>query len=264
MRKHGLGFKSLPSFVRKGLKHVVSNEKPLTVTPVTWGLSKIFGKKKIDDMYWKAVSPAVKADIFLGSLAQKITPKSLRKAVWESNIIIPNTGKGLPKGLAKLKSKNSPTGLEYSIPSIAAPLKKVGPFGIGILGTMKAEELLKQREKRKMNSKTKNKPLIKAADLKKAALMLSHLKSEKALLEKKAKATELLYKQAEMGQIQFPKTHSEYEEKVAELMSKNLEVVEEAIKMASSSEPNSIGGLGKEAILTTSPHSIFAKSLIEN
>jgi len=252
MEKQGLGFKSLPSFVQKGFQTIVKNEKPFFAAPITWGLGKFLGKKKVDDLYWKTMSPLVKSDVFLGSVAQKATPKALRKALWENKIVFPvERSKDLAKSL--------PTGVEYSVPSITSPVKKVGPVLMGILGTMKAEELLKGKK-----NMSNNKPLIKAADLQKAALMLSHLKNEKAILEKKAKATKLLYKQAEMGQIQFPKTHSEYEEKVAELMSKNLDVVEEAIKMASSAEPDSIGGLGKEANLTQSPHSIFAKSLIEN
>lgn len=255
MQKKGFGFKSLPRFAQKGFKSIVESEKPFFTAPLFGAGNKILGQGKADDLYWKALKPLIKADVFLGSAAKKITPKGLQKALWENKVVFPTTrGEKLLSG-----GKSLPTGVEYSVPSITSPIKKVGPVAMGILGTMKAEELLK--EKNKMNNE---KPLIKAADLQKAAMMLSQLKNEKATLEKKAKATELLYKQAEMGQVQFPKTHSEYEEKVAELMSKNLDVVEEAIKMASSSEPDSLGGLHKKQITTGSPHSIFARSVIGN
>lgn len=264
MDKRGFGYRSLPAIAKRGLKKVVTEDKPFFASPLFWGANKLFGKKKVDEAYWKAVSPLVKGDIFLGSLAKKITPKRWGKTLWETPTVLP-AGKKSPKGL---------TGVEYSIPSITSPVKKLGPMSMGLLGTAKLEEVLEKRkknqaaqtnqniqERQKMN---KEKPLIKAADLQKAALMLSHLKDENASLIKKAKATELLYKQAEMGQIQFPKTHCEYQEKIAELMSKNLDVVEEAIKMASSSEPESLGGLHKEKISSDNPHSIFAKSVIEN
>jgi len=95
--------------------------------------------------------------------------------------------------------------------------------------------------------------------------MLEHLNERTAKMEKEAKATELLYKQAEMGQVRFPQTHAEYQEKIAELLSKDLNVVEEAIKMASSTEDsNTFGGLDNNEVKVLSARDQFNASIVED
>ena len=254
MKKQALGFKSLPRAVRVGLRRAVMDEKPFALAPLNWLAAKAFGQKKVDRAYWKVLGPLVKADTFLGSAAQKITPKKLKKVLWENKIVFP-TGKNFKP------SMKSATGVEYSVPALSAPLKKAGPVGLAFLGTMKAEELLKGN---KGNNNMNSAPIVKQADLQKAAEMLSHLKEQNDGLEKKARATELLYKQAELGQVKFPKSYAEYQEKVAELVGKDLNVVEEAIKMASSSEADTLGGLDNETSVKADPRSMFARSVIEN
>jgi hypothetical protein len=245
MKKQAIGFNSLPKAVQSGFKRIVAEERPFMLAPFNWIAGKAFGKKKVDEAYWKVMSPIIKADTWLGSAAQKITPtKGLKKLLWEHKVVLPT-------------ERGAATGVEYSVPALSAPIKKVGPLGIGMLGTMKAEELLKERKK------MSNKPIIKEADLKKAAEMLTCLKGQNSKLKKEAKATELLYKQAEMGQIQFPKSYAEFQEKVAELSGKNLDVVEEAIKMASSAEADTLGGLDGEPV-KGDPRSMFARSILEN
>lgn len=68
--------------------------------------------------------------------------------------------------------------------------------------------------------------------LKQAAEKMLQLHRENKEHEKRAHAVKLLYKQAEMGVIRFPGSHSEYEEKIASLINQNLEVVEKALEFA--------------------------------
>lgn len=109
---------------------------------------------------------------------------------------------------------------------------------------------------------------ITKADLRKTAAMLTSLNGQNLQLMKEAKATELLYKQAELGQISLPKTYAELKEKVARLLSKDLNVVEEAIKMASSTEElSSFGSLeaGSNSVGSNhnSAHQMFQQTIVD-
>ena len=240
----------------QGLKKSMSEETPFLLTPFKWGAKKLFGEKKVNDAVWKYLqSPIIKADVALGEQAHKLTKK-----------ISGGTGslfldsKLLPMG--SKSTKGGKTGrVEVDIPSITAPVTSVGRFVMPLLGATKAEEML--RGDHKMNN-----PVITKADLQKTAAMLESLKGQKNEYEKKAQATKLLFKQAELGQIIFPKTHNEFQEKVAELMQKDLKVVEEAIKMAAASEElsNTFGSLnpyGGEPSKGGSAQEAFQRSLME-
>jgi len=221
----------LSSSIMKGVRQSVKGDTPFLLSPITWGAKKIFGDKKVDNALWKYLqSPVIKADIALGEKAQNLTKKIFggKGSLW-------NEKKILPIGKA---SGRITKGQEVLIPSLFAPANKAGKVVIPILGSMKLEEMLGDN---KMNQK----PTITRADLTKTAEMLESLKGQKDIFIKQAYATKLLFKQAELGQILFPKTHNEFEEKVAELMHKDLNVVEEAIKMAAASEEltNTFGGL---------------------
>lgn len=48
---------------------------------------------------------------------------------------------------------------------------------------------------------------------------------------KRAHALRLIYKQAELGYGDVPRTHSELQEKVAALLNQNLEIVEKALEL---------------------------------
>jgi hypothetical protein len=245
------GFSSLPASVRAGLKRSVSVEKPFLLSPLNWLGSKAFGQKKVDDLYWKLIQgPILKTDIALGSMAQKGADKlgkGFGSVFTESKLL----DAGRKKGLATGKK-------EYTIPSAMAPVSKASKFVIPLLGAMKLDEIVKG--KKDMNNK------ITKADLKKTAAMLTTLQGQRTQLQKEAKATELLYKQAELGQIIFPKTHAEYKEKVAQLLGKDLTVVEEAIKMASSSEELSSFGIletGSNVGTGQNAHQIFQQNILE-
>jgi hypothetical protein len=242
-------FSRLPSAVQEGIRKAMAGEKPLLLYPVNKLMEKVVGKKAVDDFYWKALQkPVIQADVALGSGAQKITDTITSKA---DKLF--KTKKVLPAGGAKGSYTG---GKEYEIPSILAPAEALGALVLPTLGAMKLEEMV--RGGKQMENK------VTKADLQKTAHMLKDLNEKRAHFEKRAKATELLYKQAEMGSIRFPQTFDEYEEKVAELLSKDLNVVEEAIKLGSSTEENSLGGhLTKEAKVTNARDN-FAMSIVEN
>lgn len=65
-----------------------------------------------------------------------------------------------------------------------------------------------------------------------AAEKLRYLSNENKAHEKKARALKLLYKQAEMGIAPVPDSYLELEEKLASITAQNLDVLEEAMKLA--------------------------------
>lgn len=235
------GFSSLGKHVQRGIRKAVAEEKPWLLSPINYVAKKMVGKKKVDDFYWKYLQkPTIKADMAGGTLAQKGLDKLTgKKGTFFKEKKLLDTSR---KNSSRLGRDSSTGKKEYELPSLMAPVNKAGKVVIPLLGTMKAEEILKKRRKKQGANMNNN---ITKAELQKTAAMLTHLKDQKNGLKKEAKATELLYKQAELGQVALPKTFAEYREKVAELLSKDLDVVEEAIKMASSTEEiNSMDSLG--------------------
>lgn len=276
------GWAKLPKMVRSGYLKELAKDGPLSLNFVNWikhkvtpwstkELSRIVAKKgagkgaqqaiketlkkqrykPLTDKYMKYVgAPVAKADANLGAKAmkgtEKIFGKGTAKALFEDTKILPvKNAKGVFTGRQEVK-----------MPSITAPATKAGKFVIPMLGFAKAQELL---EKRKMN---KNANITKA-DLQKTAAMLRSLKDQRSWLEKQARATLILFKQAELGQIEFPKTAAVYTEKIAELVSKDLNIVEEAIKLASPNL-NSFGDLAGDASKgsSESPQDQFKQSLM--
>ena len=236
------GFSSLSPKVQRAILRHARDERPFLVSAANWLSNKVPGTRNnaLNKAYAKYINePITKADVSLGLAAQRAQRRLFGKSKdgkWRDTAKLFTEKKNIGLG----KKRGGMTGnVEYDVPSITAPVSKTGKFVIPLLGAMKLEEIVKG--KKKMSDQNK---IITEADLKKTASMLSHLHSRNKQLEKKAHATKLLYKQAELGQIIFPKTHEEFEVKVAELMHKDLNVVEEAIKMAAASEElnNTFGG----------------------
>lgn len=209
--------------------------------------------KSFDQGYWDRVGkPLMKLDVNLGEKAKNLTSKVLGKdtasSLWDQKKLVQMAPEGALKGFE--------TGMrEVKVPSLFAPVQKASAIAIPIAGTMKVNEMISGKKDMDKNQVTQ-------ADLKKTAAMLRSLKDQKNFLEKKARATSILYKQAELGQLAFPRTIDEYEEKVAELISRDLNIVEEAIKLAS---PNfsSLGSLVTDASPEGSnPREIFQRSLL--
>lgn len=247
----GAGAKSLPKKVQVGLRSAMKDEKPFVLAPVNWLASKVVGKKAVDNFWYKKFQrPISSLDIGTGQILQKgldkLTGKRFGKRFFSSKKVLPmKSEKGFSTG-----------GKEYYIPSGMAPAAKAGAIVVPMLGAMKAEELLK-RKKNMDNTKT-----IKEADLKKTAAMLQNLSKERTLLKKEAKATKLLYKQAELGQIKMPSTFAEYQEKIAELLGKDLEIMEEAIKIAASAE-NDLGGLDESTRTCVDAQTTFQHAILD-
>ncbi len=243
-----IGLKPLGKGVEKGLKKSYEGEVPFLLAPLNWGAKKIFGAKKVNKaVYENFQKPLAALDIGTGQILQKGLGKITKRGKHtfaDKRVLQMKKAKGASSG-----------GKEYYIPSGLAPVKKISAFALPTLGAMKAEELLKGKQ-------TMDNRIIKEADLKKTAEMLDGLNKERNILKKEAKATELLYKQAELGQIKMPATFAEYQEKVAELLGKNLEVVEEAIKIASSSE-NELGGLDTQTRVGSDPRTAFQQSILD-
>lgn len=67
--------------------------------------------------------------------------------------------------------------------------------------------------------------------IKKAVSKMLSLSKEVKEHEKRAHATRLIYKQAEMGFGDLPRSHKELEEKIASLINQDLNVVEKALEL---------------------------------
>ena len=64
----------------------------------------------------------------------------------------------------------------------------------------------------------------------KVAHTMLHLHKQNKEHEKRAQATKLLYKQAELGFIELPRSFDEFQVKLASLMKEDLAVVEKAME----------------------------------
>lgn len=258
------GFSNLSKHVQSAIKKKITSEKPWLLSPFNAIAKKMVGQKKVDDAYWKYFQkPIISADMAGGRLAQKGLDKLTGKKgkLFKDKMLLQTEKPN--KRSAFSKADESTGNKEYEVHSLMAPANKAGKVVIPLLGTIKADEMIKKHRENKKGAKMSNN--ITESDLQKTAAMLTHLKDTKNLLTKEAKATELLYKQAELGQVALPKTYGEYREKVAELLGKDLDVVEEAIKMASSTEEeNSFGGLDNNQVKVTSARDSFNMAIMDN
>lgn len=243
-----MGVKKLPTEIYKGFRKSLEGEIPFLLAPLNWGAKKLLGEKAVNKAVYNSFhKPITALDMGAGQVLQKGLGKITKrgKNFFANKLVLPLEG-----------AKGSYTGgKEAYIPSALAPVQKAGKFVIPTLGAMKLEEIVMGDN---IMNNIKN---IQETDLKKTAAMLEGLNEERNKLQKEAKATELLYKQAELGQIIMPKTFAEYQEKVAELLGKNLDVVEEAIKIAASSE-NELGGLDDSTRIGVDPRAAFQQSIL--
>ncbi len=79
--------------------------------------------------------------------------------------------------------------------------------------------------------------------------------------EKRAHATRLIFKQAELGYGDVPRTYGELQEKVASLLNQNLEIVEKALELTGGNLK--LGELGSaDRTLGGSADDIFTASIL--
>ena len=250
MNKKG-SFARLSKPLREAIKKKALEDTPLLLRPFAWGARKVMDPKKVDDLIWNIQSPFIRGDMAAGEAAQRTLNRVTggQGRLFKDRAVFNTSGvRGASTG-----------GREFDLHYLSAPAAKAGKIVMPILGTFKAEELL-----RKAGDNMSDKTITKA-DLEKTAQMIESLHGQNKTFEKRAKATELLYKQAELGLGSFPKNYGEYQEKVAELMDEDLKVVEEAMKLASSKDDtNSFGSLNKGQMKTANAHESFKKFLLED
>lgn len=256
------GWSEVSPSAKKLIRKNIADDSPFVLAPVKYVAGKISKKapKKISGAYADYVGvPLQKLDANLGSLAERTIKKIMPK--YKGKMFRDTTNLKAGKLKTMVLGKGATGNYEHEMHSIMAPVSKTSKVVLPALGALKVDSMI-NGEKKKMNTGT-----IKTADLHKAAEMLSTMKDQKEDLEKQARATELLYKQAELGQIIFPKSHEEYQEKVAELLTKDLNVVEEAIKLASATEEydTTYGALSGNTVPTNgNARQVFERTIIEN
>ena len=243
-------FSRLSKGVQEAIRRSAIEDAPLLLRPFAWAARKVVDPRKVDDFIWGIQRPIVQADMALGDQAQRAMNRLTgREGRLFKNRVTLNTtsGRGASTG-----------GREFDLHYLSAPAAKAGKIVMPTLGALKADEFI-----REMGDNMSEKVVTKA-DLEKTAQIIETLHGQNKTFEKRAKATELLYKQAELGLGSFPKTYGEYEEKVAELMGEDLKVVEEAMKLASSKDDtNSFGSLRGGQMKTANAHESFKKFLMD-
>lgn len=178
-------------------------------------IEKMFGKSRTREAIWKHVhAPSLKADTAVGGALGKIPGA---KGLFTTTEKVPW---GHPdKKLFREIERSSALAPLTKIKDIGAPIV----VGVGLeKGLGKAIDMSRGKKDRPMNQDMREKV---------ASTMLS-LHSENKEHTKRAHATRLLFKKAEMGLEQVPQNFGELEEKLASLMTQDLIVVEKALELA--------------------------------
>ena len=208
----------------------------LFLWPVTAAAKKGFGEKKVREALWKGVgAPTMKADILAGRLGQKIPGM---KGLFTETVKVPTGRKGHYR--------------EVSRASGLAPLTKTyglaAPIVVGAASEKALRELKSKNQKPPGDNMGKN---ASASDkinkndvLQKAASTMVSLYEENKGHKKRAQAIRILYKKAEVGQEEFPRSFSELEEKVASLLHEDLVVLERALELIGGNEK--LGEIGSQ------------------
>lgn len=206
--------KAAPNKAWQGLKEqgAGGTESVVAFLPMM-AAEKLLGKSRVREGLWKYVhGPALKADTYAGHMLGKIP--GTKKLFTETDKV--------PWG-----KKNHFKEIERS--SALAPLTKIRDVGAPIIvgvglekGLGKAIDLSKGSKDSPMNQELREKV---------ASTMLS-LHAENKEHTKRAHATRLLFKKAELGLEHVPQTFGELQEKVAELMTQDLVVMEKALELA--------------------------------
>lgn len=178
-----------------------------------WAAEKAFGKEKVRNFFWKTVNkPALRADMAAGAALGKIPGA---KNLFTTKEKIP-WGKDLHKDIGRA--------------SALAPLSKAkdvaAPIIIGVgleKGIKKITNLAKgQQGQEKMQDQEMRE---------KVASTMLRLHEENRGHTKRAHATRLLFKKAELGLEQIPQNYRELEEKIASLETQDLVVLEKALEL---------------------------------
>jgi hypothetical protein len=232
-------FSKIPAAIRLGyLKDLRrKGSDSLLLTPARW-----LGGKKAQNFIDKKISyPALKADTYLGDMANRATSK-----------VTPF------KNVFKIKEK-VPLGdgkfQEFNRSSLAAPVTKTTGFALPVIGAMTVDEkvgdYLSKNKKEKMTKKASysDKVILEKTAAVKLAKEMFRLRDELSKLarasdehSRKERATQLLFKQASLGLCEMPSSYGELQEKIASLCTEDLDVIEKALEFHAGDT-----GLGKLA-----------------
>lgn len=231
----------------KGLERVAksTSSDSLVMMPVTYVAEKALGKERVQNALWKGLSkPLQQVDIGAGRVLEHLP---FGKKLFRQKVKIPI---GDP-------SKNVYKEIEHS--SALAPLVKVKniatPF-IVAAGAEKGIRSLKEMRERAKNPQSPSQVQVKPVQMGKTAMdkealkkklddqnlrekvasAMVHLLNENKGHKKRAQAVEMLYKQAELGHAEVPRSYSEFTEKVASLMSQDLQVLDKALELLGGNE----------------------------
>lgn len=280
-------FKDLGERVGKGYrqKAVESGTDSLVLSLPGW-LTKGNTKKKVQEFMADNVSmPITKADTALGAKASKIPGTGSLFKIKEKVPVSPSM---VGRKMTKVKNKGSKLGPapkkgnkiyeEVERPSIIAPATKTMNVAVPFAGAYTIDKQLgKLMDKNKDNQDSqKTASVVERVSLEKTAAVklakeLIRLKGETSKLaqantnhEKRAKAEKLVYKQASMGLVEYPKSYEDLQEKVASLENQDLDVLEKALEL-------NLGdvSMGKVAsdnsyTLPTTPEEQFAANLMDD
>ena len=205
--------------------------------PFVAAAEKGFGKKKVRNALWKTVgAPAMKADILAGRLGQKIPGM---KGLFTENVKIPTGRQGHYREISRA-SGLAPLTKSYGL---AAPIV-VGVAAEKALRQLKGKDQKSLGDKMGKNASASDK-IDRNEVLQKAASTMVNLYEENKGHKKRAQAIRILYKKAEVGQEEFPRSFSELEEKVASLLHEDLIVLERALELIGGNEK--LGEIGSQA-----------------
>ena len=216
----------------------------LVMMPITYIAEKALGKDRVQKALWKGFSkPLQQADVGVGRVLEHLP---FGKSLFRQTIKIPvgKPGNGMYKEI------------EHS--SAMAPLIKIknvaAPFIIAA-GMEKGLRSLKEMRENTYSSpqQYKTKPLMQMGKVsmdkealkrkldddtlrEKVASTMVHLFNENKDHKKRAQAVQMLYKQAELGHGEIPRSYSDFDEKVAALMSQDLQVLDKALELIGGNE----------------------------
>lgn len=283
-------FNKLPVDVRKGYERMAreSGSDSFLLSIPGWLPGKAGNKWK--KMVAENVSmPITKMDTALGELAGKVTGGGDLFKIKEKVPVAPSfTGRQIKKvtkevadqakknKLAPVKEPANQLYKEVNRSSITAPATKTMGVVVPFAGAYAIDEQLgkmmgnKNKQDQKKTASANLVTMEKTAAVK-LATELIRLKGETSKLaqananhEKRAKAEELVYKQASMGLMAYPKSYQELQEKVASLENQDLDVLEKALQLQVGDV--SMGKVASETgtIMPTTPESQFAADLLED
>lgn len=200
----------------KAYRHqsITGGDDSLLMWPIRVLGAKILPKKARYNLMtsgWKMFGePALRADTYLGSKLEKIP--GIGKKLFRIQEDVP-WGRGMKK--------------EVTRSSALAPLVKARNIAEPILvGVGLDKGIQKLRNINKPETANQDQHLRE-----KVASVMLHLHEQNKGHEKRAHALRLLFKQAEMGLMQLPQSHSELETKLASLVTEDLVVLEKALEL---------------------------------